>query len=113
MNHTSGDEAGSSRSAAIVKKRPYGLVPSAFNTCTTLALLSGSATRNRYCPGGSVTPGKATGLLNVNIVRLSRGCAETGAAIRQTNTVTAQAKLTTRVLSMIGPPYLLVEAWRL
>jgi hypothetical protein len=54
----------------------------------------------------SVTPGSVTGPLNVKSVRLSRGCAETGAAIRQTNTVTAQAKPKIRVLSMIGPPYL-------
>src|SRR5512145_1012238 len=106
MNRTSGDEAGSRRSAAIVKNTPYVLVPSAFNTCTTFELLLGSASRNRYWPAGRVTPGSATGPLNVNNVRLSRGCAETGAAIRQTNTVTAQAKPKIRVLSMIGPPYL-------
>src|SRR5687768_1057545 len=101
MKRTSGNDAGSSRSTGIVKNSPYGVVPSAFNTCTTLALLLGSANRNRYCPAGSVIPGSVTGPLNVNIVRLSKGCADTGAAIRQTNTATPQAKLKIRVLSMM------------
>jgi hypothetical protein len=35
---------------------------------------------------------------------LSAGCAETVAAVRQTNTATALAK--PKILSMIGPPYL-------
>jgi len=112
MKCSSGDEAGSSRSAGIVKNSPYGLVPSAFSTCTTLLLLLGSASRKRYWPAGSVTPGNVTGPLNVKSVRLSRGCADTGAATRQTNTATAQAKPKTRLLSMIGPPYLCVDVPR-
>src|SRR5512145_3045435 len=92
MKRTSGVEAGSNRSADIVKNSPYGFVPSAFRTCTTLLLECGSASLKRYCPAGSVTPGSVTGALNVKSVRLSRGCADTAAAIRQTNTVTAQAK---------------------
>src|SRR4029453_15257451 len=95
-----GDEAGSSRSAGIVKNSPYGLVPSAFSTCTTLLLLLGSASRKRYCPAGSVTPGNVTGPLKVKSVRLSRGSADTGAATRQTNTATAQAKPQTRLLRL-------------
>ena len=54
----------------------------------------------RYCPAGSVTPGRAIGPLKR--VRLLRGCADAVAAMRQTNTATAQAKPKTRVLSMIG-----------
>ena len=65
---------------------------------------------DRYWPAGSVTPGGVTGPLKVKTVHLSRGCAETGAASRQTNTVTAQAKPKTRVPSMIGPPYLFDDA---
>src|SRR5687768_7518521 len=113
MNRISGVEAGSNRSAAIVKNMPYGFVPSAFNTCTTLLLEFGSASRKRYRPAGSVTPGNVMGPLKVKRVRLSRGCADTGAAKRQANTATAQTKPKMRVLSMIGPPCLCDGAFAL
>jgi hypothetical protein len=63
MNRTSGVEAGSNRSADNEKNRPYGFVPSAFNTCTTLRLEFGSASLKRYCPAVSVTPGSVIGPL--------------------------------------------------
>jgi hypothetical protein len=46
--------------------------------------------------------GKHFHTLKVKSVRLSRGCAAAGAAVRQANTATAQAKPKMRVLSMIG-----------
>src|SRR5690349_15946997 len=102
MKRTSGFAAGSNRSARMEKNIPYGLVPSALNTWTTLALDSGLAGRNRYGPAGNVTPGMETGPLKVNSVRLSRGCALLDVTVTQSR-ATEQAKKTLR-LRMCGPP---------
>jgi hypothetical protein len=103
MNRTSGADAGSNRSARIEKNIPYGLVPSALNTWTTFLPESGFASRKRYWPAGSVMPGIETGVLNVNTVRLSKGCAVLGPAVATTSRTTEQAERTVR-LSMFGSP---------
>ena len=65
MNCTVGSGDGSLRVTGSVKNVAYCLVPSALNTCPTLALDSGLAMRNRYLPGGSATPGRPIGALKV------------------------------------------------
>jgi hypothetical protein len=80
-------------------------MPSALNTWTMLRF--GDGTRNKYEPGGSVTPGNVTGALKVKITRLSRGCAFAGVTVSASK-ATAQTKLRTILLSMYG----LLLMWR-
>src|SRR6185295_363349 len=110
MNRSSASSDGLGRCALIVRNMPYVLFVESFaSTCITFLLVVASAKRNTYVPGGSVTPGNSTGVLNVNSVRESIGpCAYAGAVDNVMNiAAAAHAEVNNPFRSISGPPLIL------
>src|SRR2546422_436712 len=82
----------------------YTSLRSALRTCTTLRLVSGSARRKMYSPGGSCTPGNWTVRLNVKVVRLSNGSCAYAAELTKTSKASAHAEVAALLSINLTPP---------
>src|SRR5436190_1607266 len=106
-NRSSASSDGLGRCALIVRNKPYVLFVESFaSTCITFLLVVASAKRNTYVPGGSVTPGNSTGVLNVNSVRESIGPWAWAGAVDNVMSIAAaaHAEVNSFLRIISGPP---------